>query len=163
LFVLFFVPFVVWDQSFVTDRFDFITASGGRTTTILLFKSIALAAIILVGGLIILANYSPAQAKEPAADYRVAQNFFILYFLLYILLSFLVTGIFVHPLEQYLYVLNFIAILVMLPRVKGTFDSSTVVPVRWAQLTFILIIVLGILALIAANAHGPLRGSQIRF
>jgi hypothetical protein len=163
LFVLFFVPFVVWDQSFVTDRFDFITESGGSETTILLFKLIALVAIIAVGGLIILRNYSQERAQRPAADYRVPQNFFILYFLLYIFLSFLVTGIFVHPLEQYLYVLNFVAILVILPRVKGTFDTSTIMPARWAQLTFVLIIALGILALIAANAHGPLRGSQIRF
>ena len=159
LLVLIFVPFVVWDQSFVTDRFDFIP----DTNTIFVFKLTAFLAIVATAFVSIRANYSANNADQPSRDYRVARNFFITYFALYILLSFLVTGIFIHPPEQYLYVLNFIAILWILPRLKGTSTLQTLQPVRWVWLVFFSIIILGILALIAANTHGELPGSQIRF
>jgi hypothetical protein len=159
LLVLIFVPFVVWDQSFVTDRFDFIS----YTNTIFIFKLIAFLAIVAAAFLSIRANYSANSGDQPSRDYRVARNFFIVYFALYIFLSFLVTGIFTHPAEQYLYVLNFIAILWILPRLQGTFTPETLQPVRWVRLGFFSIIILAICALIAANTHGELPGSQIRF
>jgi hypothetical protein len=159
LLVLFFVPFVVWDQSFVTDRFDFIP----DTNTIFVFKLAAFVAISAAALLCVRENYSVNNGDQPSRDYGIARNFFIIYFALYILLSFLVTGIFTHPPEQYLYVLNFIAILWILPRLKGAFEPEILAPGRWVWLTFFSIIILGIFALIAANSHGQLPGSQIRF
>lgn len=158
-----FIPFVVWDQSFVSDRFQFILEDGGSPTTVFYIKLIAIAAIIVVAILIITRNYPSMKEKTVANSYRVVKNLFLLYLGLYIFLSFLVTGLYTHPPEQYFYLINFAVILFILPRLKGTFEVQENKPRTWILVTFILIVALAFLAAIAMNSHGELQGSQIRF
>ena len=158
-----FIPFVVWDQSFVSDRFQFILEDGGSPTTVFYIKLIAIAAIIVVAILIITRNYSSMKEKTFASSNRVVKNLFLLYLGLYIFLSFLVTGLYTHPPEQYFYLINFAVILFILPRLRGTFEVHENKPQTWILVTFILIVALAFLAAIAMNAHGELPGSQIRF
>ncbi|MDQ2655864.1 MAG: hypothetical protein M3Y60_00475 [Bacteroidota bacterium] len=160
LFTVLFVPFVVWEQSFVTSRFDFIIAAGGTDSTIFLFKLIAIGAILLVAGIVLLRSYSPDWENDP---YPVVKLFFILYAGLYIFLSFLVTGIFVHPVEQYLYVINFIAILFLLTKADGSFSVYEFKAGRWATVAVISVALIAVLALVAISSHDGMKGSNVRF
>lgn len=163
LFVAVFIPFVVWDQSFVTRRFDFIIEGGGAPVTIFLFKMVAILAIVLIAGWILYLNHSRVNGKSMVHARGVIREFFIAFTALYIFLSFLVTGVFVHPVEQYLYVLNLIAILVLISRVRGDFDVHENRPQIWLKVVIMTGAIIALLAVIAANSHEGMHGSQIRF
>lgn len=158
LFVSLFVPFVVWDQSFVTRRFDFITGANADTT-ILLFKALAIIAILFVTLRTLYSNYTPVSDD----GFHRLRQFFVHYTLLYIFLSFLITGVFVHPLEQYLYIVNFAVILFMIPRVTGEFQVTENRPKAWLTATGIAIFIIGLLAITAINSHEDMPGSNVRF
>ncbi len=160
LFIALFVPFVVWEQSFVTDRFDFIIAAGGSDSTIFLFKLMAISAILVVTAIALRRRYSPAWDNDP---YPVVKLFFILYTVLYTFLSFLVTGIFVHPLEQYLYVINILAILFLLGQTKESFSVDEFKIGRWATVAVASIALIAVLAVVAMNSHDGMKGSNVRF
>lgn len=160
LFVALFIPFVVWDQSFVTDRFKFIIDQGGAGSTVFFFKVIAIVAILLVAALTLIRNSS---TREVGESHRSVRLFFILYTGLYIFLSFLVTGVFVHPPEQYLYVLNFLVILFLISGTDGSINVYDYQPRRFFIAGLISIAVIAVLALVAINSHGEMHGSQIRF
>ena len=162
-FVALFIPFVVWDQSFVTDRFDFILESGGSSTTILYFKLIAIVSILVVFVVTLTGQYSAMPHTGETESYRRIKQFFILYAGLYIFLSFLVTGIVVHPPEQYLYILNMIVILILISKTHGSFAIEEHRPLTWLTLSLISIVVIALFAMIAINSHGEMHGSQIRF
>jgi hypothetical protein len=95
--------------------------------------------------------------------YERVKAFFVRYTLLYIFLSFLITGVSVHPPEQYLYIVNFAVILFMLPKAKGDFEVYENKPKAWLKATGIVILIISILALIAINSHEEIPGSNIRF
>ena len=162
LFVALFVPFVVWDQSFINDRFDFILENGGPATTVTYFKLLAFVAILFVGTFVLVRNYS-SEVKRMGVSYSVVKEFFILYAAVYILLSLLITGVFVHPLEQYLYVLNLLAIVFLISRANGSFEVSANKPVIWLTVAIITVTVIALLSVIAMNSHDAMYGSHIRF
>lgn len=156
LLLVVFIPFVVWDQSFIADKLDFILELGGDARTIFTVQVIAAASIILCI-IILLAKYN-----QTLYSYTAVKSIFVLYFGLYIFLSFLLTGIYTHPIEQYLYLLNIAVILFVLPSLKDTFEleeSSN----KWVITTLLSFLFIAILALVAIHSHGELKGSQIRF
>jgi hypothetical protein len=162
-FLVILVPFIVWDQTFVNDRFEFIIESGGNNATIFVIKCIAIAAIILVALVVMMQNLQPNRSVPMDINARGVRSFFILYTLLYMLLSFLVTGLYTHPLEQYLYLVNFAVILLLLPAVDGGFQVRKSRPAQWAALSLVLIGAIAFFAFIAIQTHGELPGHQIRF
>jgi hypothetical protein len=101
--------------------------------------------------------------KGPDDSRATVKEFFILFTTLYFFLSFLITGIFVHPPEQYLYLLNLIVILVLVSGARGTFEVYENKPVTWLKAVIICITIIGFLALIAANSHDGMQGSHVRF
>lgn len=158
-----FIPFVVWDQSFVTDRFDFILESGGTITTIFYIKVIAILSIVMIALTVILKNHSSSGVETVEKNARKVRSFFILYTLLYSGLSFLVTGLYTHPFEQYLYLVNLGVVLLLLPRVTGVFEPQENRPSKWVMLSLLLIFAIAFLAFIAINTHGELPNIQVRF
>jgi hypothetical protein len=163
VFVALFIPFVVWEQSFVSDRFDFLLEAGKTDSTVFLFKLMAITAIIAVGVVTLARNHSSAAISETGDRSPVVKQFFVLYTVLYIFLSFLVTGLFVHPVEQYLYLVNLVVVLFLISA-KGSaghvYESK---PRAWLVAAIISISIVALLAVIAVNSHSELPGSQIRF
>lgn len=160
LFFALFVPFVVWDQSFVTDRFDFITEAGESPALIFLFKAVAIVAILLVTARILYQNF----ATKGDIGRSVVGESFVLYTALYIFLSFLVTGVLVHPLEQYLYVLNFVVIILLVSAKRETvIEARDNTPATWVKVSLVCVAIIAALAVIAINSHEGLHGSQVRF
>jgi hypothetical protein len=157
LFLVIFIPLVLWDQSFVTDKLNFILKLGGTKGTILWFQIISLMAIVS-GAVIIFMKYN-----RPQYEFFSVKSIFTIYLGLYTLLSFLLTGIWVHPIEQYLYLINIAIILVVLPSLQDNFISTDDSPVTWIAATSCFILMIAILAMTAIQSHGDLPGSQIRF
>jgi hypothetical protein len=162
LFVALFVPFVVWEQSFVTDRFDFILASGGSENLIFYFKLIAIVAILGLAMLTLIRNY-PSSGTVIENPFGRVKEFFLLYTVLYIFLSFLVTGILVHPPEQYLYIVNLLLILLLLSRISPGFEVREDRPAAWLTIAAISVTVIAVLTAIAINSHEGMHGSHLRF
>lgn len=163
LFVAVFIPFVVWEQSFVTERFAFVLDEGGSTSTILFFKLIAILSIFIVAIRAFMLNYAAKAAGLSRLAYAHVKEFFILYTALYIFLSFLVTGIWRHPIEQYLYVANLVAILYLLSVIRQGFNIREDKPQAWLFVTGVSVVVIALLTIIAINSHDRMHGSQVRF
>ena len=161
LFVALFVPFVVWDQSFVSSRFDFVTGPDAASV-IFLLKLMAITAILAVATRTFIRN-NPASLTAGKDGYRLVREFFILYAALYVFLSFLITGVWVHPLEQYLYVVNFVVILFLLRLPSSGFAVSENKPRTWLAAAVIAVVVIALLGVIATNSHEGLSGENVRF
>lgn len=162
LFVALFIPFVVWQQSFVADRFDFVTGDNSARVTLLL-RFIAIAAILLVAARVLYRNYG-GHAKTNGITRAIVWEFFILFTALYILLSFLITGVFVHPVEQYLYVINLVAIALLITRQSpAAFEARENSSIRWVGVSLVCVAIIALLAMIAVKSHDGMPGSQVRF
>ena len=157
LFLTVFIPFVLWDNSFVTEKLDFILKLGGTGATIFWFQFFSLLAIT-VGALILMIKFNSAHY-----DFSSVRAIFLIYLGIYTFLSFLLTGITVHPIEQYLYIVNIAVILFVLPSLRNNFHLTEEFPRRWIAATVICVLSIAILAVVAIQSHGELPGSQIRF
>ena len=157
LLLLVFVPFVLWQQSFSSEKLNFLLELGGNGDTILSFQVIGILSIVVVAIVLFTTVY------RGSYNYQSVRAIFLLYLGVYTFLSFLLTGIFTHPIEQYLYLVNIAAILFMLPSVNNTFELTQQKPKVWLAGLGVVIVVLAILAVIAVNSHPELKGSHARF
>jgi hypothetical protein len=157
LFLVVFIPLVAWDQSFVAEKLDFILRLGGTTGTIFWFQVVALISIILAA-VFILSKHS----RTPY-DFPFVKSIFIISMGVYTFLSFLLTGITIHPVEQYLYLVNIVVILSVQPSLQDNFIPMEEFPEKWIAATASSIVIIAILAMIAIQSHGELSGTQIRF
>ena len=162
LFVVLFVPFVVWEQSFVTRRFDFITGSDAAST-IFIFKLLAIVLILLVTARTLMLNYASRVTAKGRDLYPALKEFFILYTGLYIVLSFLITGVFTHPPEQYLYIVNLLVMLYLISRASGDFEVYKNRPRTWLTVAAISVCLIALLAIIAIYSHDGMGGANLRF
>lgn len=156
-----FIPFVVWDQSFVPEKMDHIIKLGGSEAMVFGFRLLAILSILAVAAYILWRN---ASTRGESLVATTTKHFFILHTALYIFLSFLITGILVHPPEQYLYVLNLLVILYLIPRVNGGDVQVREFKVgKWIVIGFVVIVFIALLTLIAINSHDGLWGSHVRW
>ena len=152
-----FIPFVLWQQSFVADKLTFLLELGGNGNIILSFQVVSVLAIVLVAIIFFSRFY------RSSYSYESVRNIFVLYLGLYTFLSFLLTGIFTHPIEQYLYLVNIAVILFLLPSVNNSFELKQQRPKVWLAGFGVVMVILAILAVIAVNSHPELKGSHVRF
>ena len=152
-----FVPFVLWQQSFDGEKLTFLLELGGSGNTILSFQVISLITIDIVAIVLFTTLY------RNSYNYQSVRTIFLLYLGAYTFLSFLLTGIFIHPVEQYLYLLNIAFIFFLLPSVNNTFELKHEQPKAWLAGFGVVMVILAILAIIAVNSHPELKGSHARF
>jgi hypothetical protein len=155
-----FIPFVVWEQSFVPSRILDVVGVDGDTFTIRLLAAVAVAAMAIG----VTMRYQVNQ-YDPLVHYteRRIKILFLVYAGVYTFLSFLLTGIWKHPLEQYLYLINIGAIFIILPQLQGTVDAREVRLSSWGMVLGYILVLLALLAVVARYTHGELPGAQIRF
>ena len=157
LLLVVFIPFLIWDQSFVADKLKFLLELGGDERTIFTVQVISILSISLFI-LIVFVKYYRSLYSGAAV-----KAIFALYFGLYIFMSFLLTGIYRHPIEQYLYLVNMAAILFVVSSLTGNFELSEDLSGKWLTTTLLAFLIIAALALIAIHSHAELKGSQIRF
>ncbi len=157
LLLLVFIPFVLWQQSFINKTLDFLIELGGNENTILSFRVISFVTIAAVAAFMFLRFYNASYT------YQSVRTIFFFYIGSYTFLSFLATGILSHPIEQYLYLVNIAAILFLLPSVNNTFAVQQEQPKKWLAGFGIAMVILAALAMIAINSHEEMKGSHVRF
>jgi hypothetical protein len=157
LLLLVVIPFILWQQSFTTEKLDFLIELGDNGNTMLSFQIISFLTIVALALFLFLRFY------REAYTYQSVRTIFFVYLGSYTFLSFLLTGLFKHPIEQYLYLVNMAAILFLLPSVNNTFSVQQGQPKKWLAGVGVAVVILAALAMISINSHEALKGSQIRF
>jgi len=95
-------------------------------------------------------------------------HLFIAYLVAYILISYIVTGLFagIFLLNHHLYVLNLMVILWLMSKQFTPFFPDPVSEMnvnKWLIYLAGVIVIIILLALISVNSHGPMPGSHERF
>lgn len=162
------IPFIVWDQSFETERLHGIyekligadTADWTRGVQWAVFLSV----LIYTG--IKLSIYSQEKAGQAYYSYTGARHFFLSYLGLYTAFSFLITGAYIsgYRIEQYLYVVNLVVIALLVGKVDRPDMYTKELPSRKLVIALVIILaILAVLTLIAIGSHGELNHAQKRF
>ena len=75
------------------------------------------------------------------------------------------TGAFIstYRIEQYLYLVNFAIIYFLIDRTEPEINPSTLKLATGVKNSIIVIVFIGILAAIAVNSHGEMKGAKKRF
>jgi hypothetical protein len=157
IFTIIFIPFVLWDQSFEAEKLKFLKDLQGTESTIFLFQVLALISIAICAVIIVTKYY------RAAYTYVDVKTIFLLYLGVYTFLSFLLTGIYIHPVEQYLYLANIAFILLLLPSVRDNFEIKEESPDKWLITSVCSILIIALLAVVAIYSHGEIHGSNLRF
>lgn len=155
--VLIVIPFVVWDQSFNTKQLDHILKLGGTESLITVFQWIAIITITLMA----VALWRTVSKK--VSDYSTVQRTFVLFAGAYILLSFLLTGIAVHPVEQYLYLVNVAVILIVAARMHSPFTTRNEPAATWLVTAMSAVAVIALLTLVVLTCNPKMLDTVGRF
>lgn len=168
LLVVLVIPFVVWDQSFELERLQktYTNLISGDAETVASFIQIIAFSLIIIQAAFIFVKYYYLQ-KDSMVQYSGAQvkSFFISHFGIYIVFSLLITGAFVsmYRVEQYLYIVNFVIILIALPKLNPAFESKGIYTGEWGRNFLLVLLFIAILAIIAISTHGEMGGMNKRF
>ena len=118
--------------------------------------------IAIAGGLFFFKNrrnvFKPFNQNDLGLFFRSS-------FLFYILLSLTITGAIVstYRIEQYLYLVNYVLILLLLRKISPVMDVQQTYYRRWGRILLLILGILAILAVIAMNTHEAFEGMQRRF
>jgi len=151
------IPFLVWDQSFMVKQLKHVLELGGSEMLITVFQGIAAFSVTLVAVIVW------SLLKKSTYDYAAVRNIFILYAGDYILLSFLLTGILIHPIEQYLYLLNVGVILMVSVRMQPTFQVRDERTRVWVTAAVCAVFALALLSLIVIGFNTKMMDTVGRF
>lgn len=163
------IPFIVWDQSFKTERlvetipsFDPLADAAGITTCVqwaALLLALAFAAYSLFK------YYVRPKAPFSALCYEDIQLFFFLNLGLYTIYSILITCAFMslYRIEQYLYILNVAILGILMKKTQASFSERGLNISRWAVNFIFIIAIFAILTAVAISTHGELNGANRRF
>tara|TARA_Y100001972_G_C7667523_1_gene338045 strand:+ start:10155 stop:11441 length:1287 start_codon:yes stop_codon:yes gene_type:complete len=167
LFVVLFIPFVVWDQTFSIEKIQGIYAKllSGDVTEIAWIIKIGVLALILLNTAFFVINYHFRKPNELVQySNKEVKTFFFSHFALYTLFSLLITGALIstYRIEQYLYLVNLIVILIVIPKLQPVF-SPVGENKNWGRNFVLLLLIIAVLAFIAINTHGEMPGMQRRF
>ena len=163
------IPFIVWDQSFKTERlvetirsFDPLADAAGITTYV---QWIALLLVLSFAAYGVFKYYVRANAPLSELRYEGIQLFFFLNLGLYTIYSILITCAFMslYRIEQYLYILNVAILGFLVKKTQASFSNRGLNLSRWAINFAFIIAIFAILTAVAISTHGELNGANRRF
>lgn len=167
-FVSVLIPFIVWQQSFITKDLEptFSKLVEGDVSILMaVVQVIALLAFAVPAAVWLRRHYFNLSDDLVQYSGKDAFNFFMGFFGIYIVYTFLITGSFMsfYRIEQYLYLVNYAIIGYFIMKVQPEFISKGTHTYRWLGYLLIILAIIAVLALIAINTHGEMPGMQIRF
>lgn len=159
------IPLVVWKESFTIKRLTEVAERIGAASYAGVMQLGVLAALLITFGFAYWYFFKKRATPEPAFSRKDTQVFFRGYFLAYILYSLLLTGaVFsTYRIEQYLYLVNYAVILLLIGRTVPYFAPQEMQPAKWGRLLLVILGILAVCALIAMNTHEAFEGMQRRF
>lgn len=162
LLVMLFIPFVVWQQSFIPEKLSRLIEMGASVYWVTVVRIVSITLILGMAVYAFLRHYRISEL-ERSRTFGDVRTTFVVYSGVYIILSFLVTGITVHPVEQYLYLLNTIVFLVATNSQEPSISDNREDRLTPLKALVILLIVLAIASIVMILSHGELKGAQTRF
>lgn len=163
-----FIPYVVWHQSFETERLQKIFSkiiTTGVDSKVLFTQTIAFALILLQFGFVYWKYVYSSTSSLIQYTKKEASYFFMSHFGLYMVFSALITGAFMstYRIEQYLYFANYAIIMLVLPKLAPTCEPREINVGKWLKYFTLILAIIAILAFIAINSHEPYPNEQRRF
>ena len=167
--VVMIIPFLVWDQSFDSNRISEYVQNISPTADLLaITRNVQWVSFTLMLAISALSIYY-FYIKNSSSAAAISENDLFISFLtllgLYIIYSFLITGAFMslYRPEQYLYILNFIAIFFLIRKSRPNFTDRGLNINRWTINLLFVLVVIALCTAIAVSSHGPLNGAHDRF
>lgn len=157
------IPVIMWQQNFEWERIQSTFVKLLPTDDYGFYDGVIWGSVVLI---VALGSYWIFRFKQfETLDYREVKTFFFGHWALYITLSFLVTGAFIstYRVEQYLYLVNFAIIFFLIDRVEPEINPRTLKLATGLKNSVFILVFIGILAAIAVNSHGEIKGAKKRF
>lgn len=154
------IPFLVWEQSMTDERLvRTLEPLGGGSGAVALSRWGALAAVLVFAG------WTWRRFTGRVATYADVSAFFFVNLALYTVYSLLVTGAFLslYRPEQYLYIVNWLILLVLMRKAQTSFSPEPLYPKECALGTLATLVFVGGLAYVASQSHGEINGAHNRF
>lgn len=167
LMALLLIPYIVWEQSFSVERLQGIFSKLEFAPESPIFRGVQLTAL----GLIVLFAvvwWALFYVNKPASTSYSEKNVYTLFlghWGLYVIFSLLVTGAFLssYRIEQYLYILNWVVVAVLIRKVEVDFTPRPILVGKWGKNFALVLASIAILTLILINSHGELKNVHKRF
>jgi hypothetical protein len=157
------IPLIMWQQNFEWERIQSTFVKLLPTDNYAFYDGVQWGSVILI--VTVGAYWILRFKKFETVDYRAFKTFFFGHWALYIALSLLITGAFVstYRIEQYLYILNFVVIFFLIDRTETDINPRTLGFKTGLKNGIFVLAFIGILAAIAVNSHGEIKGAKKRF
>ncbi|MBT31364.1 MAG: hypothetical protein CMO01_17050 [Thalassobius sp.] len=168
LLVVFFIPFVVWDQSFTSSKLtkSYAEAFTRDSSTIAFYiQVVSLLALLIFTAFVIVRYYYEKKGNLINYSRQDVAIFFLSLFGLYLFYDFLISAAFVQydRLEHYLYIVNFIVIALSFSQLRPLFYSRNTNIGKWAMSLAFTVMVLAILAIFLISSHTEMPHAKVRF
>jgi hypothetical protein len=159
------IPFIVWQQSFNTDR---ITSMFEKINFSNLDLGVNVTLWLSLGLILAFSVFYYRRLKNLNTGtfaYSEIKLFFLGLFAIYIIFSWLITGAFLstYRIEQYLYLINFVIIILLINKTEASFTSIEMNVKTWLIGFAAVVLLIAVLTLVAINTHGEMDHSQKRF
>jgi hypothetical protein len=157
------IPYIMWQQNFEWERIQSTYVKLLATDDQSVYNLVIYGSLILT---LVMGIYWVAKFRKTVAfSFEEVRKFFFGHWLLYILLSYIVTGAIIstYRIEQYLYLINFFIILLLINRANGEFKPAPFSYVKVFKVFGAIILFISLLAFILIQTHGELKGSHKRF
>ncbi len=161
--VVIFIPLIVYRESLTLNHFMKRLGDLPNLESVALMSNVFIVIILLT-----MMGIICWKLKDLAYTKKNVIFLFFIYLIVYILSSYIITGIFAGKaaFNHHLYLINLIIIFFLLQKespalldvVKANVNAK-----RWLSYSVAIILVLAILSLIAINLHGELPGAHNRF
>ncbi len=164
-----FIPFMVWDQSFGTERVSEMVTNLKPASDILsltrYIQWFALLLIVLPTGYWVYRFYSKSINETLTITYLDLKTFFLGQLGIYTIFSLLITGAFMstYRIEQYLYIVNLVIIAFLIDRFKPEFSNRGLNILRWSTNLLFILAVIALFTAVAISSHGPFPNERVRF
>lgn len=163
------VPFVVWEQSFGTEKITKILTEAQPVielnTARDFIQYFSLFLVLAYGAYCLYDFYIKPKNTPSSIDFDKTSKFFFGFLTLYAVLSLIKTGAILstYRLEQYLYFINIIVIFFLYKNFIPSFTHRGLNLRTWAINLAFAIAFIAILTAVAVSSHGELKGAEMRF
>lgn len=160
------LPFIVWDQSFGTSRLTRIYTAIGYQDWVATIQAMAFILIPAVFFYWYQRWLSNNELSNQTLNRQSVYSFFLFYLGWYIVFSLLVKGALfsTKEVEQYLYLVNFIVLYIFMKNLTESPFSAQLITFTKISLAYIIVIgIILLLAWIAYQSHGEMKGMELRF
>ncbi len=157
------IPFIMWQQNFEWDRIQETFVKLISTDDSTFYLCVQWGSLLLI---LLMAIYWIARFKSYSEiNYSSLRHFFFGHWLLYIALSFIITGAFVsiYRPEQYLYLFNYAIVFLLINKVSPSFTTQSFQFSRYVKGFVSILIAIMLLSFILIHTHGEFKGAHKRF